>query len=344
MRVLFNTYPTAFQFPGGGEIILQKIKAGLERKNITVNLFDQWGDSIQDYDVLHNFGVQADCATVVRFAKSRGVPVAVHTIYWPMNEFALKGDLPMKERVKKLGYNFLNKHNLLGISKMRNIVDDADLLCPNSQIEADMLAGEFGVDRKKIHVIPDGVDERFYNAEKDEFVKQYGVEDFVLYVGRIEPRRNLLGLIRAVKDTNLKLVVVGDEDPTHKEYAAACRKEAPKGTLFVGRLEHNSTMLESAYAAAKVFVAPTWAETPGLAAMEAGMAGANIVITTRGCAKEYFKEYARYIDPTDRSMLRKAVLEAFDAPRAVPLGKHLKNNFSWNKVAEITVKGYKKII
>lgn len=346
MKVLFSTYPTAFQFPGGGELILEKSYKHLRAKRIDVKLFDQWKDKISDYDVLHNFGPQSDCASIVHAAHSAGVKVAVHTIYWPMNEYALRGDIPLRERVKKLAYNFFNKHNMLGISKMRNIIDTADVLFPNSQIEADMLAVEFGTDRGKIHVVPDGVDERFFGAAPDEFVKKFGVKDFVLYVGRLEPRRNLLGLIRAMKLAGVKapLVVIGAEDPVQKEYADACKREAPKGTVFTGRIMHDSTLLASAYAAAKVFVAPTWAETPGLAAMEAGMALTNIVITTRGCAKEYFLDYADYIDPTNTMQLGNAIKNALEKEPSKKLAQHLKKNYTWGAVADITIKGYKKAL
>ena len=344
MKVLFTTYPTAFQFKGGGELILEKIQDRLQKKGVEVKLFDMWKDKIADFDVVHNFGVFSDTASIVDFAKAYKVPVAVHTIYWPQAEAALKGDLPFRQRLKKLAYNYTNKYNLLGISKMRRIVDTADLLCPNSEIEAQMLMKEFKCKREKIHVIPDGVEHHFYKPSPDEFVQKYGLKDFVLVVGRIEPRRNPLGVIRALKGSGLPVVVIGDHDQLRKDYYDLCRKEADENVHFLGRFEHNSSLFASAYAAAKVFVAATWAETPGLAAMEAGMAGANIVITTRGCAREYFLDYVDYIDPTNLKQLRETIIAAYNKPRRYELAEHLKNNYSWEKVADITIAGYEKII
>ncbi len=343
MKVLFNTYPTAFQFPGGGELILQKMHSHLRKKGIDVKLFDQWNDRIPDFDVLHNFGVVGSTEAVVRSAKESNVPVAVHTIYWPMNEFALRGSLPLKERMKKLAYNFSNRHNFFGISKMRNILDMADALCPNSETEAKMLIGEFGVERERIHVIHDGVDSRFYDAKPDAFVKKYKLKDFVLYVGRIEPRRNLLGLIKAMRNIDAPLVVIGSKDPTQEAYCQECMRLKTANTHFLGRLDHESELLESAYAASKVFVAPTWAETPGLAAMEAGMARSNIVITTRGCAREYFRDYATYIDPTNQRQIETAIRSALQKERSSALAKHMLKNYSWESVADEAIACYTKI-
>ena len=56
MKILFFAYPSAFQAPGGGEVLLLKTKEALESKGIFVKLFDQWNDKLKDYDILHVFG------------------------------------------------------------------------------------------------------------------------------------------------------------------------------------------------------------------------------------------------------------------------------------------------
>ena len=45
------------------------------------------------------------------------------------------------------------------------------------------------------------------------------------------------------------------------------------GVSWLGRLDHHDPLLASAYAAARVFALPSWFETPGLAALEAGPGG-----------------------------------------------------------------------
>ena len=55
----------------------------------------------------------------------------------------------------------------------------------------------------------------------------------VAYVGRIEPHKNQLGLIRELHGTGVELMIVGDEHPHHPEYVARCRREADSKVTFV---------------------------------------------------------------------------------------------------------------
>ncbi len=120
-----------------------------------------------------------------------------------------------------------------------------------------------------------------------------------------------------------------------EEYFRLCKKEAKnsKNIHFLGYIPHNSTLFLSAYAACKVFVLPSWYETPGLAALEAGLAGANVVITQRGATKEYFKKYAWYVDPSSVKSIREKTLEAFYAKKSKKLSKHILKNYTWEKGA-----------
>lgn len=344
MKVLFTTYPTAFQFQGGGEVIIKKSKEVLEKQGIEVRLFNHWEDHIGDYDVLHNFGLAAESEVYVNFAKREGVPVAIHTIYWPSTGYALHGDFPLLARLRVMASELINRYGLVGMSAKRRMLSKADILFPNSITETDMLNRNFSIAKNKMHVVHDGVDKRFFSAKKRLFADRYGIEDFVLYVGRIEPRKNVLGLVRALKGTGMPLVVVGEASAQHAAYWELCRKEADSNVWFIGRLEHESDMLASAYAAARVFALPSWFETPGIAAMEAAAAGANIVITKRGCTQEYFRGFANYVEPTDAAMIKGAVIDSFEAKKTKKLSRHIAKNYAWERVAEEIIAGYRKIV
>ena len=105
------------------------------------------------------------------------------------------------------------------------------------------------------------------------FCRRFGTFPFVLSVGRIEPRKNTLGLIRAARRLELPLVIAGEAPPGFERYEAECRRAAGDRTIWLGRLDHHDPLLASAYAAARVFALPSWFETPGLAALEAALGG-----------------------------------------------------------------------
>ena len=84
MKILLNSNNSGFQAPGGGEILLSKTKEFLLKKGIDVKLFDQWNDKLEDFDILHNFGLSNNCYDVINVAHNKKVPIAITPIYsWP---------------------------------------------------------------------------------------------------------------------------------------------------------------------------------------------------------------------------------------------------------------------
>lgn len=349
MKVLFNIYQAAFQYMGGGEIQLMKTKEALEKLGVHVDLFNQWGTKLEDYDLFHNFAATESTHDICFLAKDSGLSLAVSPIFWPEKEvpnFEVKKE-PLLNRFKKRASDYalsLSRRLYSRPSHFIDLLNMADILFPNSNAEADILMKKIGIDGKKIHVVPNGVDEHFKNADKQLFMETHSLDDFVLCVGRIENRKNQLNLIRALKDTEIPIVFIGKPDFPSSPYYKKCLSEATKDMHFLGYIAHDSPLLESAYAAANTLVLPSWYETPGLAALEAGLAGAKIVITNRGCTKEYFDKYATYVDPSSVPDITNKVLETYERPKDSKLRRLILKKYLWKHVAEKTMKGYNKLL
>jgi len=342
LKVLFFTYPAALQVTGGGTVQLLKTKEYLEKLGVSVKLFDQWKDKISDYDLIHIFSVHSDTLKFLEFVKSINKPVAISTIFWPLDEFAKREkQLKSKEKFKILTKSLIDKY-LTALSPTKSILDLADILLPNGIAEREIIIEIFGTKRSKFIVVPNGVDKKFANASSKEFERRYGLKDFVLSVGKLGPRKNQLGLIRALKNEDIPLVFIGDVSDV--SYLKLCKKEASKNANihFLGLLK-NESLLMSAYAACKVFALPSWYETPGLSALEAGLTGANVVITEKGATKEYFKNYSWYVDSDNVEDIKEKVLQALNSKKTRKLATHILKNFTWEKVAKKTLEAYKKI-
>jgi glycosyltransferase involved in cell wall biosynthesis len=346
MNVLFNCNNTAFQSPGGGEILLLKTKEFLNKEKVNVKLFDQWNDKLQDFNILHNFGLSKNCYDLINITNVKKIPIVLTPIYsWPSLKFAIKSGHTLKNKINLSFYalyhniNFLNKYTIV-----KKILEKSNKILPDSNAEIDLLIKKFKIKKEKFQRIPNGVDEKFYNSNKKEFIDKFNLEDFVLYVGRIESRKNVLNLIKIFNHLNIKLVIIGDYLPQSKEYYDLCKKLAKKNIHFLGKIDHESSLLKSAYAAAKVVVLPSWLETPGLSALEGGLAGANIVITSRGSACEYFRDYAYYINPFDNNDIKNKILKAFNNEKNKGLKEHIKKNFLWSTVAKHIKEVYRSII
>jgi hypothetical protein len=216
----------------------------------------------------------------------------------------------------------------------------ADVLLPNSEGERDLLVRNFGVSPEKCVVVCNAVDDTFFDADPGDFVREYGLSDFVLCVGRIELRKNQHSLLAALKDRDLPVVLIGPA--FDRQYMEICRANASDKVRFIEHIPHDR--LPSAYAAARVHVLPSWYDTPGLVSLEAAAAGCNIVSTDRGCTREYFKDMAWYCDPSDVNSIREAVLAAWNAPNSERLRQFVRENYTWQRAAEQTLQGYQQVL
>lgn len=345
MRVAFYSYPSAFQNPGGGEVQLLKTKEALEALGVEVKLFDQWNDRLKDFDVFHVFGSVKDCAGIMQTAGNLGVKVALSTIFWSSFNRALHEGGTFGKRAELFSRHLLKLAFPLLPTGRRKTMSLADVLLPNSESEKKQVMRLFGISPDKIIPVPNGVDERFLSGDPEEFSRSHGMEDFILAVGRIEPRKNQKNLIMAVKGLKQKLVIVGNPVSDYMWYYDECRKEAGDNVVFLGGIDHESTMLTSAYAACSVFAAPGWFETPGLAALEAAGCGAGIAITKHGSTVDYFGDEARYFEPAAPESIRKAVMAALRITKAEKqvLRRRIKERFLWKNVAQETLKAYKSV-
>ncbi|MEJ2628702.1 MAG: glycosyltransferase, partial [bacterium] len=117
-----------------------------------------------------------------------------------------------------------------------------------------------------------------------------------------------------------------------------------RNLIIIEGLDHDSPLLASAYAACRVFVLPSKFETPGRAALEAALAGAKIVITPYGGTREYFKDFATYVNPYSVSSIRKGIEKTLENPKPEGLKEYIKNNFLWDSIAKKTKNVYDKIL
>jgi len=342
-RVAFYVYPTAFQNPGGGEIQLLKTKQYLEAEGLSVKLLDPWTDKLESFDILHTFGSVKDALPMMEAARQVGVKNVLSTICWYSwkSAWGTYGSLAARSKAvlrhaAKVFFPFVP-------SERKRMMEIADVLMPNSESEADQVARFFGVPKGKNAVIYNAVDPVFDHATPDLFIQKYDLRDFVLCVGRIEPRKNQLGMIRAMSGTKVPFVLIGDPVKTYPEYYEACRKAAGANVHFLGGIPHESELLRSAYAACNTYLLASWLETPGLAALEAGLAGAKVVITQEGATQEYFGDLASYVDPSDPSDIRSKTLAAFERPKDGRLQEHIRQNFLWSHTAKSILAAYKKL-
>ena len=341
--VLFHAPSHVFQAPGGGENQLVQTGRHLEERGMTVRLFSPWIDRITDARLLHLFGMSREGLELARVARAAEVPVVLSPICWfePRAIAALAaGSARRAFDLAKWGLKVVAPRLP---SWRRALLSAADAVLPNSEAEARQLVRLFDLDPRAIQVVPNGVRQEFALASASSFRSRYGSGDFVLFVGRVEPRKNVLGLIQGLRTTGLPLVVIGEPPPGHEGYARQCRRDGRGHVRWLGRLEHDDGLLGSAYAAARVLALPSWFETPGLAALEASLAGCAVVVTPFGCTREYFGERVEYARPDRPEEIGRAILRAWrDGPHS-DLAAHVTSHYLWSHVARRTAEVYDQV-
>jgi len=341
VKVLFHVPFDVLQRANGGKTVFFKTKEYLERAGVQVDLFDPWKTQLNTYDLIHCFTMQS--TDMWDFAKASGLRLAVTPISW----YGVY--VTLRSRVKRwIKRQFRSRiHCPLHEYWWEECFSWPDMFFPQSEEQARQLRTAFSVQAGRCLAVPHGVDDRFADADATPFLKKYEVKDFVLSVGRFEPRKNQLSLVRALKGTGLQMVFIGSpHSPRFNSYFQQCVDEAGRSARFITDIDHDSPMLESAYAAARVFVLPSLLEYPGLVALEAGMAGCNVAVTEVGVARDYLGSHARYLDPYSLRSIRETVLDCYgiDPTRNSALQDHVKKHFRWEKVILGNIEGYSRIL
>jgi glycosyltransferase involved in cell wall biosynthesis len=162
-----------------------------------------------------------------------------------------------------------------------------------------------------------------------------GNDPFVLCVARIEPLKNQLALVRAMRSIPRRLVLVGAVPAGHEAYFRACTTALPS-LVHLPHVERKT--LPHVYAAADVHVLPSWYETTGLATLEALAAGTPCVAGHSPCVEDYFSASARLHRPGDKRNLRANILAALNEPRG--RGRALAASLTWDRTATEILDAY----
>lgn len=169
-----------------------------------------------------------------------------------------------------------------------------------------------GLDRDRVVVIPWGVMNRPATSDEVASVRsRFDLpERFVLWVGTIEPRKNLVRLVEAVRRLDVPLVVVGP-DGWNLEGADLLGPLRDRVTRLSGL---SGPDLRAVYAAASVFVLPSLAEGFGLPVLEAMVQGTPVVTSLGTATEEVAGGAAQLVDPTNMTQISEMIERVLDDP------------------------------
>ena len=222
-----------------------------------------------------------------------------------------------------------------------------------SEFTKNELINIYQADSSKIEVVHLAYDDQLFRPIKDEakineVLAKYKIEKpYILYVGRLEKKKNIIGLIKAFKsftdtkykiqNTRYKLILVGKPGYGYKRIKNY--ESRIKNILEIGYVEQ--TDLPYIYAGAKVFVFPSFYEGFGMPVLEAMACATPVVASNTTSIPEVAGDAALLVNPDNSKEIAAAVEQIINdtdlRTRLVQKGLDRVKNFSWQKCASQTL-------
>lgn len=214
----------------------------------------------------------------------------------------------------------------------------------SSRATAEEVERRLGVDASRIVLCPAGA------PEWAAAISQDGPKPHVLFLGTIEPRKNIDGLL----DAWVALIETMPEAPPLVLAGRATREAAPvlarlSQPQLAGRARHLGYVSDderrALYRGAAALVVPSFHEGFGLTALEAMAAGVPVVAANRGALPELVGDAALLVDPADAAGMARAIATAIaDAPvraRLSSAGRRRAAAYSWDASAATLIAAYR---
>jgi glycosyltransferase involved in cell wall biosynthesis len=271
------------------------------------------------------------------------VPVAFSPIYWndlTRSLIAFRNHCGIQSKLcESLRYMHYGRRSVMDVERTVNLV------LPNSYAEARNVRKHFRLQKNVIiHPVPNAIKVPSFDIRTLEKPQQLPFDEYIVVPGVFAPRKNQLGLIRALKGSNLPIVFMGGAYNKFQSYYDLCRSSATPQMFFLDYINNNTEMYWAVLRHARCACLPSDCETPGIALLEAAYAGARPVVTHNGGTFEYYGFAAEYLNPLKNQEITKALSKAWQRGRLSTEEAHSFSRFSWNYCAKLTLEGYNLLL
>ena len=227
------------------------------------------------------------------------------------------------------------------------------IITPSNSIKKEVCEA-FKIPPDKVAVTPEAPRPVFRRREDPELLRRLGIEgDFILFVGTIEPRKNLRRLVTAfeqmLRNTTLsaKLVIAGGKGWMMDSFVSFIEEQGVADRVcLTGYLQDED--LCSLYSACTAFIYPSLYEGFGLPPLEAMACGAPVITSRTPALMETVGSAARLVDPESVDDIAQAMTDLLSDSKArehyAELGKTHVKNFSWEKTALKTLEVYREVL
>jgi glycosyltransferase involved in cell wall biosynthesis len=327
MKVLFD-HPMPFALAHGGlQIQIEQTRAALERRGIEVEYLHWWDDR-QTGQIIHYFGRPG--SDYIDFAHAKGIKVIAAELLTGL------GSRPAGARFLQKGLmwaaqalcprNFLRKFAWDAYQK-------ADAFLALTTWEAGLMHDIFGAASVKIHVIPNGVEEIFFQSLTDR--GQEPENGGLVCTAVIHPRKRVLELAQSALLAKVPVWIIGrpysETDPYYQRFLEVQKRSS-------GLIRYEGAIMDRArlahiYRQARGFVLLSTMESLSLSALEAAASQCPLLLSDLPWARTVFGAQALYANGSSSPESLAPVLRDFF--EKAPSMKTSFKPLNWDEVAEL---------
>jgi glycosyltransferase involved in cell wall biosynthesis len=237
-----------------------------------------------------------------------------------------------------------NRRRMLDLTTRWSARAAHHIIVPSSQTREDLIQ-RYGIPSGKISIVHHGVDSRFRKVDRSneqELRSRYDLRrPYVLAVGTIQPRKNLIILARAMETAapDHDLVIAGKRGWMSDQVLDELRETSLGARLRL--IDYvPDTDLPLLYASASIFVQPSRFEGFGMPVLEAMAAGTPVICASGSSLSEIAGDAAEFFPASDHALLACHLAEILHDPARLTRMRHRgtawSEKFTWERAARET--------
>lgn len=347
MKVGINARTFSVAEPGGAVQVAMRLTRELASRDVELVLFGHPSvtSRFPDFDVVSRgyavdsqvYGILWERTILPRLAATHDVDV----LFCPNANAPLhRSSVPVVVQIHDV--NAIEGHSSRAHRLYRRLAVPraaalADAVVTVSEFSKGEIISHLGIDPDRVHVVYNGIDEYFLESGDGEPLDL--PDSYVLYVGAMNPRKNVERLVEAFNrleggpDIPEKLVLIG---PERKAIFKAMDLEDSAAIVTPGYVTREE--LKFAYTHADLFVFPSLYEGFGMPPLEAMACGTPVVAGDAAALPEVLGDAAEFVDPHDVEDIARGIERVLDdqelASELVRRGFDQVSRYEWSNTAD----------
>lgn len=301
MKVKYYPFQPHFFAFGGFDMQMLNALSSVVKSGVSASKFDIW-ERDQDFDIIHLWGIGSHNYQIIDWSKKCQKSVVATVL------------LPYYGTTKEKIFYYLRFIFSRAFKEQLNYYNKLDRIVVVNDVQSKVLQKYYKVPLSKIDIIPNIVENKYFEIPKMSFSQKYNFDNYVLSTGNISSRKNQYNLAQACSNLNLNLVLIGNILDGEREYGQKLEDlvSSNKNILWIKELPKASDVLVAAYYDCSIFALPSLDETQPISALEAKATGKSLVLLNREYALQNYYRDAVLCNSPSVNDIEKALLKSLD--------------------------------